>query len=153
MGDVNGGVSAKTIVIASVLGAGVLGLFLTVAVIGGVWVYRAGGGTVPQPTPPPNVTLSAVVGEDAAKVEAFFSALATVTEYTGGIKTTGQFRDTYRLAVATFKASDKLPDLAAADPIISSRIEAAIGLDDTALTTDSRRALVGVLRTIALEVK
>jgi len=153
MGNAEGGVNAKTVILATLLGSGILGLFLALAVVGGVWVYRAGGGNVPQPTPTPTTPLSSLVPEDGAKVEAFFTALAQVCEYTEGVKTTGQFRETYRLAVSIFKASDQLPDLAAADPVISARISTAIGLDDTALTPQTRRTLVDTLRAIAVEVK
>ena len=152
-GSADVGASGNTILWAVGIGSTVIGLCLIVGIIGGVWVWRAGGGNVPQPRPTPAPTIGIPVGEGKEDVSAFFNSLAQVCQYTGGIKTTGQFRDTYRLAVSTFKSTGKIPDLSGVDPLISDRIAQAIGLDDKALTPAMRTTLVATLRSIATEVR
>jgi hypothetical protein len=121
---------ALTIAVSVVAGFVLLG-----AMACGTVIYLAGGS--PLNTPKPEVSRLAELVPDAdsrARLSAFFGDFSLViTQDAKPLKTTGDFREAYRLAVTPLKTSARLPDVKAIDEPISDRIASAIGLADTAL--------------------
>lgn len=139
-----------------VLGAaGVLGICLAGGAIGSVAAYQwlDSPRTPDVPAPVPALDLGDLVAAEARpKYAGFYTSLAAISG-AGEVKTTGQFREAQRIGAAALKGLGQLPDAPALNEPISKRIEAAIGLDDQALTDESRQALAAVLRQIAGEFK
>jgi hypothetical protein len=139
------------------LGFGAL-LFLAACVVAGAVVYALPKlGTV-KPSPTPTANLAALVPDATARgqLSAFFGDFAAVVgSTTKPLKTTGQFRDAYRLAVPTFKQTGKLPDLKPFDEAVSQRLVSAIGKDDNALDGEPpiRSNLAATLQAIAEELR
>ena len=136
-----------------VLGLGAMG---TVCVV----VVAAVAFLLMQPSKPagpttPEVSRLAELVPDAdsrSRLSAFFADFAAVlTTDAKPCKTTGDFREAYRLAVAPMKSAARLPDVKAIDEPISNRIKSAIGLEDTPLDGEPplRSNLAAVLTSIS----
>ena len=110
----------------------------------------------PNVTPvTPSVSLASLVPEpDArAKLSQFYRDLALVIRDPAcPLKTTGDFREAYQLAVPIMQTAGRLPSVEAIDEPISQRLTIAMGgLDDKPLAEPTRGVLAGTLESIAAE--
>ena len=127
-----------------------------VAVIGAALLaggFLAGRFTVPQPdvAPAPDGKLAALVPAEARPhLSAFFSDFSRVVE-AGNCKTTGQFRDAYRVGVGALQGTLDAKGWSEIDEPISDRIAKAVGLDDVELAAEKRSKLATSLKSIAQE--
>lgn len=118
------------------IAAGCLFASVLALVVGAVVVVSMLRAPSPAPTPTPAVRLASLVPDADArgKLRAFFGDFAAVLRSEAKpLKTTGQFRDAYRLAVPTFQGAAKLSGLEAIDKPVADVIGAAIGKADAPL--------------------
>ena len=109
---------------------------LCAAMVCGTVIYLAGKPAPSGPDTKPKARLAELVpdADSRARLSAFFGDFAVViTQDSKPLKTTGDFREAYKLAVTPMKTAARLPDVKAIDEPISQRISQAIGLADTAL--------------------
>lgn len=140
------------------IGPWILASVLVVVIGGPVAVRSILGPPVPvNPAPSPvtpSVSLATLVpeAESRAKLAAFYRDLATVIRSEScPLKTTGDFRDAYRLAVPLMQDAGRLPNVQAIDAPISERLKIAMGgLQDQPLGP-VRDVLAGTLDAISTE--
>lgn len=95
--------------------------------------------TKASPQPAPVANLAALVPDDDARAQlsAFYGDFAAVVRSDAKpLRTTGDFRTAYRLAVPVFQQSGRLPSVQAIDAPIADRLAAAIGKADAPLDGD-----------------
>lgn len=127
---------------------------LCVAILAGALIYLGGKPSPSTPDTKPVARLAELVpdADSRARLSAFFGDFAAViTQDAKPCKTTGDFREAYRLAIKPMKTAARLPDVKAIDEPISQRIASAIGLADTALDGEPplRSNLAATLTAIA----
>ena len=106
------------------------------------------------PSPSPATGLAGLVADKAvaAQIAEFYSAFSEAVK-DESLKTSGQFRDSQRIAARILKATAAIPDQPQLNEPISERIKSAIGDDDAQLTPESREALSAALAGVAEALK
>lgn len=142
---------------AAVLGAaGILGLCIVVAVVGGAFVVKK---LEVGPKPTDQATLN--TGGNDELLAAFTARLAQAIRADERMRTTGQLRDGMRNAATLLRATEDLPEhlpdsdgdgVSDFDEAVGSRIEAAVGLENRELTPEVREAIAVVLQGVSEEL-
>jgi hypothetical protein len=134
-------------------------LFLAACVVAGAVVYALPKlGTV-KPSPTPTANLAALVPDAAARgqLSAFFGDFAALMgSESKPLKTTGEFREAYGIALTLLQSTKRLPEgLGAFDEAASNQLAASIGLSDAPLDGQPpvRANLATALRAIAEGVR
>lgn len=105
-----------------------------------------------SPVTPTVVTNGAISAQDKLIYGAFFKDLGVVVKGDQNIKTTGQLLTGAQYAVSMLKTAGNLPSIPSLDTEFNTNMQAAIGLQDKALDTDTRNKFATVCDTIANEL-